>query len=80
MAKVMLKELIEEVKPWVLTLIGLYGLGYSVKFLLDYRRWKMMRRRKRTSAGKHRTRGSRHSTSPMPVSDSLVTRAAPPQS
>lgn len=80
MAKVMLKELVEEVKPWVFTLIGLYALGYSVKLLLDYRRWKMARRRRRTSAGKHRTRGGRHSTSPMPASDPMTDRALPPQS
>jgi hypothetical protein len=75
MAKVMLKELVEEVKPWVFTLIGLYALGYSVQLLLEYRRWKIAQRRKRTSGGKHRRhRGHSHqsghySIAPMPNRD-----------
>lgn len=60
MAKTMLKELVAEVSPWVFALIGLYALGYAVKLLLDFRRWKLALRRKRSSGGKHR-RHHRHS-------------------
>lgn len=83
MAKVMLKELIEEVKPWLFALVGLYALGYSVKLLLDYRRWKMARRRKRTSASQRRRHRSHtghtghtghHSISPTLESDPAAAR------
>jgi hypothetical protein len=83
MAKVMLKELVEEVKPWVFTLVGLYALGYSVKLLLDYRRWKMARRRKRPSGGKHRRHHGHtdhtdhHSISPTLDTDPATARTAP---
>lgn len=83
MAKVMLKELVEEIKPWVFALIGLYALGYSVKLFLDYRRWKMARRRKRTLGGKHRKRRGHsshsglHSVSPMPDSGPATKRTRP---
>ena len=80
MAKVMLKELVEEVKPWVFTLFGLYALGYAVKLLLDYRRWKMARRRKRTSGGqrrKHHGRTVHHSNPPTPDSNPTPARTAP---
>lgn len=80
MAKVMLKELVEEVKPWVLALIGLYAVGYSIKLLLNYRRWKMARRRKRTSSG-HRRRhtgdSGHHSISPTPNRDPATARTNP---
>lgn len=84
MAKVMLKELVEEVKPWAFGLVGLYALGYSVKLLLDYRRWKMARRRKRTSGGQRRRQHGHtgltghHSVSPTPDSDRVTARNAPP--
>lgn len=80
MAKVMLKELVEEVKPWVFTLVGLYALGYSVKLLLDYRRWKMARRRKRTSSGqrrRHHGHSGHHSISQTLDSDPASARTAP---
>lgn len=77
MAKVMLKELVEEVKPWVLVLIGLYAVGYAIKLLWDYRRWKMARRRKRTSSGHRRRQTGHHSISPTPDRDRATARTAP---
>lgn len=86
MAKVMLKELVDEVTPWVITLVGLYALGYSVKLLLDYRRWKMTRRRKRTSGSQrrrhhghsvHSGHSGHHSISATLDSDPASARTAP---
>ena len=81
MAKLMLKELVDEVTPWVLALVGIYALGYSVKLLLDYRRWKMARRRKRTSGGqrgKHHGRTVHHSISSTRHSNRATAQTARP--
>lgn len=84
MAKVMLKELVEEVKPWLFALVGLYALGYSVKLLLDYRRWKMTRRRKRTASGQrrrhhgHSGHSGHHSISATLDKNPATARTTPP--
>lgn len=80
-AQVMLKELVEEMKPWVFALIGLYALRYSVQLLLDYRRWKMTRRRKRTSGSprrRHHGHTDHHSISATLDSNPATARTAPP--
>jgi hypothetical protein len=43
-------KLIEEVKPWVFSLVGLYLLGYLIKAGYDYAQRKSIRRRERETA------------------------------
>jgi len=57
-AAVLLDELIAAIKPWLLTLVGLYVLWHMVRLSIDYSRWKMSHARKR---GSRKTRRRRHS-------------------
>lgn len=50
MASLMMDKLIEEVKPWVFSLVGLYLLGYLIKAGYDYAQRKSIRRRERETA------------------------------
>ncbi len=50
MAALMMDKLIEEVKPWVFSLVGLYLLGYLIKAGYDYSQRKTIRRRERATA------------------------------
>lgn len=50
MAALMMDKLIEEVKPWVFSLVGLYLLGYLIKAGYDYSQRKTLRRRERATA------------------------------
>ncbi len=45
------QELVEEVKPWLFALAGLYVLGYMTKLGLNYFQWKATRSPKRGSRG-----------------------------
>ena len=49
-ATVMLEKFLEEILPWVLALFGVYGLGYLVKFSLEYSQWRSARRRRHSRA------------------------------
>jgi hypothetical protein len=60
-ATMLMQQLIDEVKPWILALVGLYVLGYTVKLVLDYNQWKIVRRRQRTAMGARRKR-QKHKT------------------
>lgn len=71
-AAVLLEKFLEEILPWVLALFGVYGLGYLVKFSLEYSQWKSARRRRHSSAvaSKHpvrtvRRRHRRHRRRPI---------------
>lgn len=55
----MLEKLIDEIKPWALSLIGLYMLGYLIKTGYDYTQRKSIRRRERAVA-RARRRSARH--------------------
>lgn len=59
-AALLMEQLIEEIKPWVFTLVALYVLGYMVKFSLDYVQWRAARRRKRSAMGAGHTGRKRH--------------------
>ncbi|WP_114972882.1 hypothetical protein [Rhodoferax ferrireducens] len=48
-AAVLLEKFIDEIMPWVLALVGVYALGYMVKFSLEYSQWRAVRRRKRSA-------------------------------
>lgn len=50
MAALMMEKLIDEVKPWVFSLVGLYLLGYLIKAGYDYSKRKSIRRRERETA------------------------------
>lgn len=50
MATLMMDKLIEEVKPWVFSGVGLYLLGYLIKAGYDYSQQKSIRRRERATA------------------------------
>ncbi|MEO8118809.1 MAG: hypothetical protein ABI606_05750 [Rhodoferax sp.] len=50
-AAALMDRFIDEIMPWVLTLFGVYGLGYMVKFSLEYSQWRAVRRRKRSVLG-----------------------------
>jgi len=56
----LLRQLIDDLKPWVLGLIGLYALGYLTKLVFNFMQWKAARRRERR-AQRARHRSSRHS-------------------
>jgi len=43
----LLQQLIDDVKPWLLGLIGVYALGYLTKLVFDFMQWKSARRRER---------------------------------
>lgn len=55
----LLRQLIDDLKPWVLGLIGLYALGYLTKLTFKFFQWKTARRRER-QAQRVRHRSSRH--------------------
>jgi hypothetical protein len=55
-AAILLSQLIDEIKPWALSLVALYLLGHLVKLALDYSRWKKARRRKRMTMRARRRR------------------------
>jgi hypothetical protein len=55
-ASMLMQQLIDEVKPWVFSLIALYVLGYAVKLALDYSQWKTAHRRQRVATGRRRKR------------------------
>jgi hypothetical protein len=61
-ASMLMQQLIDEVKPWVFSLIALYVLGYAVKLALDYSQWKTARRRQRVATGRRRKRHKRRPT------------------
>lgn len=46
----MMEKLIVEVKPWAISLLGLYLFGYMIKALLEHTQTKSIRRRKRETA------------------------------
>lgn len=46
----MLRNLIDEIKPWAFTLLGLYLTGYLIKTGYDYTQRRSMRRRERKAA------------------------------
>lgn len=50
MAALMMEKLIDEIKPWVFSLGGLYLLGYLIKTGYDYSQRKSIRRRERETA------------------------------
>jgi len=50
LAATMLKKLIDEIKPWVFSLGGLYLLGYLINAGYGYSKRKSIRRRKRVTA------------------------------
>lgn len=43
----LLQQLIDDVKPWVFGLIGVYALGYLAKLVFNFLQWKAARRRER---------------------------------
>lgn len=53
------REFVEELKPWLFALAGLYVLGYMIKLGLDYFRWSATRSAKRRSRGIRRHRRHR---------------------
>lgn len=61
----MMEKLIDEVKPWVLSLLALYVVGYLVKAGLEHSQRKSIRRRERETRRTLR-RASRHATSSKP--------------
>ena len=46
----MMEKLIDEIKPWAVSLLGLYLIGYMIKALLEHMQTKSIRRRKRETA------------------------------
>ena len=69
MATLMREKLIDQVTPWLIGLVVLYGVGYLVKLLYGYIRWKSAKRNERRIARtqRHTSRrlrsSSRHATS-----------------
>lgn len=63
------KDLVDEIKPWLFGLAGLYILGYLLKLWRDYLRWKTTRSRKRSSKSK---RHHRHHRRPQGTPDKAV--------
>ncbi|NCP39698.1 MAG: hypothetical protein GW848_04230 [Rhodoferax sp.] len=53
----LLRQLIDDIKPWALGLIGLYALGYLAKLIFNFMQWKAARRRE------HRAQRARHRSS-----------------
>ena len=53
------REFIEELKPWLFGLAGLFVLGYMAKLGLDFFLWAAARSTKRSSRGKRRRRHHR---------------------
>ena len=53
------REFIEELKPWLFGLAGLFVLGYMAKLGLDYFRWAAARSTKRSARGTRRHRRHR---------------------
>lgn len=58
----MLERLIDEIKPWALSALGLYLLGYLIKVGIDYARRRSIRRRERRAA-RARRRSARKASS-----------------
>ena len=61
MAAMMREKLIDRVTPWVIGLIGLYILGYLIKLVIRYVRWKTARHSERgiARARRHASRRTR---------------------
>lgn len=55
----LLRQLIDELKPWALGLVGLYMLGYLAKLIFNFMQWRTARRRERR-ARRAGHRSSRH--------------------
>lgn len=55
----LLRQLIDDLQPWLLGLIGLYALGYLTKAIFNLMQWKTARRRERR-AQRARRRARRH--------------------
>lgn len=53
----LLRQLIDDLTPWVLGLVGVYALGYLAKLIFNFMQWKTARRRER------RLRHARHRAS-----------------
>lgn len=59
LASHMLEKLIDEVKPWAISLLGLYLLGYLIKAGIGHSQRKSIRRRERETARVLRRAGSK---------------------
>ena len=59
-AEIMLRALIDEIKPWAFSVAGLYGLYQLVKLGLAYLRHKSGRHRRRHRSGSSSSRGRSH--------------------
>lgn len=72
LAGMMRERLIDQVTPWVAGLVGLYLLGYFIKLLMGYVRWKTARRNARLAqqAKRHAARRS-HRTGPRTAASPL---------
>ncbi|MDD2880174.1 MAG: hypothetical protein PHQ58_07030 [Rhodoferax sp.] len=62
LASHMMERLIDEIKPWALSALGLYLLGYLIKIGIDYSRRRSIRRRERRAA-RARRRSARKASS-----------------
>lgn len=69
-ASMMREKLIDQITPWVIGLVVLYVVGYLVKLLYSFIRWKSAKRNERriARAKRHASRRSRSSSS-RPASD-----------
>lgn len=57
----LLRQLIDELKPWALGLVGLYALGYLTKLVFKLMQWKVARRRERRAQhARHHASHHRH--------------------
>lgn len=57
----LLRQLIDDLKPWALGLVGLYALGYLAKLVFKLMQWKVARRRERRAQhARHHASHHRH--------------------
>ena len=50
MSTMMREKLVDQMKPWLIGLVGLYIVGRLIRLVIRYVRWKMVRRNKRRVA------------------------------
>lgn len=79
LAGMMREKLIDQLTPWVVGLLGLYLLGFVIKLLLGYVRWKSARRNERIiqrakRQAAHRSHSSGARTAPSPLGASAAPR------
>lgn len=76
-ASLMREKLIDQVTPWLIGLVVLYVVGYLVKLLYNFIRWKSAKRTERriARAQRHASRRSRGSSSRPPGASATAPRS-----